>query len=77
MLHLQCGYLWTVLNITYLEANIPPLHFHWKLAGVLDVLPNLVEVRNTYSHLQEEGGTVIVGLILTCLHRMATMQMHC
>ena len=28
------------------------------------MLPNLVKIGNTYSHLQEEGETVIVGLVL-------------
>ena len=64
MLHPQHGYLQTVPNIAYLEADIPPLYFHWKLAGVFDVLPNLVEIGNTHSHLQKEGETVIVGLVL-------------
>ena len=67
MLHLQDGYLRTVPNVAYLEADIPPLYFNWKLAFVFDVLPNLVKIGNTYSHLQEEGETVIVGLVLRCL----------
>ena len=74
MLHPQCGYLQTVPNITYLEADIPPLYFRWKLAGVFDVLPNLVEIGNTYSHLQKEGETVIAGLVLTCLDGQTPSQ---
>ena len=74
MLHLQHGYLWTIPNITYLEANIPPLHFHQKLAGVFHMLPNLIKIRNTYRHLQEEGETVIVGLVLMHLDGQTPSQ---
>ena len=31
------------------------------------MLPNLIEIWNTYSHLQKEGGTFIAGLVLTHL----------
>ena len=57
-----------------MEANIPLLHFHQKLAGVFDVLPNLVKIRNTYSHLQEEGETVIAGLVLMHLDGQTPLQ---
>ena len=74
MLHQQHGYLWTVPNITYLEADIPPLYFRWKLAGVFDMLPNLVKIGNTYSHLLKEGETVIVGLVLMHLDGQTPSQ---
>ena len=58
MLHLQRGYLWTVLDIAYLEADIPPLYFHW----------------NAYSHLQKERETVIAGLVLMHLDGQTSSQ---
>ena len=74
MLHPQHRYLRTVPNIAYLEADIPPLYFHWKLAGVYDVLLNLVKIWNTYSHLQKEGETVIAGPVLMHLDGQTPSQ---
>ena len=74
MLHPKHGYLQTVPNIAYLEADIHPLYFHWKLAGVFDMLQNLVKIGNTYSHLQKDGETVIAGLVLMHLDGQTPSQ---
>ena len=38
------------------------------------MLPNLVKIRNTYSHLQKKGETVIAGLVLMHLDGQTPSQ---